>query len=96
MKKISLVLTIIGVILISLGIILLSTNVNAKSEYNSINDTYGMSIYVDEKTCNEYIVVFGGEEKSITPRYGTYSNTGAGTSQYILQNKYCLKKKERK
>lgn len=91
MKKISLNLAIIGVILISIGIILLSTGVSAKSKYDKLPTK---NIYVDEKTCNEYIVIF--RLYSIIPRYGTYSNTGEGTSNYILQNKDCLKKKERK
>lgn len=93
MKKISLNLAIIGVILISIGIILLSTNVSAKSKYNKLPTK---NIYVDEKTCNEYIVIYYASTLVITPRYGTYSDTGAGTSNYILQNKDCLKKKERR
>lgn len=87
MKKISLNLAIIGVILISIGIILLSTNVSAKSKYNKLPTK---NIYVDEKTCNEYIVIYYTSTLVITPRYGT-SNTN-----YILQNKDCLKKKERR
>ena len=88
MKKISLNLAIIGVILTSIGIILLSTGVSAKSKYDKLPTK---NIYVDEKTCNEYIVIYYASTLVITPRYGTYSNTN-----YILQNKDCLKKKERR